>query len=411
VNTDNDIYPRTPLKRLRRDFTKEELSTSFDKSLVTAVVGMNVSYIHKALGEKTGTITLQQVLGLLDLDSFSETFIPRSGIPAFLLRHVETASDPIALPTDTVPLLLEGDSLALIRRLPRQSIASVITSTPYWATRIYKEAKKTGWADGENCIYGHEQTPEGFIRHSCELLYALGRVLADDGSIWWNLMDTFNTRTQIRSNAAETLYAMQGNDARGWKDHDMRRYSAGHSFLKDGEQCLIPSRVAERASRMGFYIKSIITWKKGQSMPETVNSRVTRELEYILHLSKIRTPYIDKESFLKLPLELGGRNVALESQKLTDVWCFSTASGKDGHGAQFPTALPARCISASTRIGDCVLDPFVGSGTTSLAARMMSRRSIGFDISPQYLEVARHRSFRSAPRRRAQSDDNLLIKL
>ena len=411
MNTDKDIFPRTPVKRLRRDYTQEELNRAFAKELVATVVGMNVSYIRKAIGENEDTVSLRQVLELLDLDSFSETFIPRSGVPAYLLKHSVSGGEPITMPTDTTPLLLEGDSRALIRRMPAKSIASVITSTPYWATRIYKEAKTTLWADGENCVFGHEQTPEGFIRHSCELLYELQRVLNEDGSIWWNLMDTFNTRTQIRSNAAETLYAMQGKDSRGWNDHEMRRYSAGHSFLKDGEQCLIPSRVAERASRMGLYIKSIITWKKGQSMPETVNSRVTRELENILHISKIRTPYFDKDSFLKLPIEFGGQNPAFESQKLTDVWCFSTASGKDGHGAQFPIALPARCISASTKQNDCILDPFVGSGTTSLAAKMMGRRSVGFDISPEYLEVARNRAVQRATKRRTKNDEELLLAL
>lgn len=47
-------------------------------------------------------------------------------------------------------------------------------------------------------------------------------------------MDSYNTRTQIRGNAVEALRAMQGKDHRGWHDYDARRYSAGHSDLKDG---------------------------------------------------------------------------------------------------------------------------------------------------------------------------------
>ena len=194
-------------------------------------------------------------------------------------------------------------------------------------------------------------------------------------------MDTYNTRTQIRRNAAETLRAMKGNDPRGWRDHECRRYSAGHSFLNDGEQCLIPFRVAERASRIGYFVKSVITWKKNGSMPETVGTRVTRELEYILHLSVDRTPLFQKNQYTTIPEAIGGRNRTFESEKLTDVWCFRTTSGRDGHGAQFPIELPGRCIALTTKKSDLVLDPFVGAGTAVLAACRLGRKGLGFDVS------------------------------
>src|SRR5438270_823497 len=116
----------------------------------------------------------------------------------------------------------------------------------------------------------------------------------------------------FRTNASETLNAMRGNDERRWHDHACRRYSAGHSYLKDGEQCHIPSQVANRAARIGYFVKSVISWKKSGSLPETVGSRVTREVEYIVHLSAQRTPLFDKKVFLQLPQGLGGRNRANE---------------------------------------------------------------------------------------------------
>ena len=215
----------------------------------------------------------------------------------------------------------------------------VVTSTPYWGTRLYEQSTEVNWADGESCAFGHEQTPEAFIRHTVELLFLLKRTLRRGGVGVVEPNGSYNTRTQIRTNAAETLRAMQGREKRGWKDYDSRRYSAGHSFLEDGEQCLIPSRVAERASRIGYLVKSIITWKKLGSMPETVDSRVTREVEYILHLSIQRTPYFRREHYERLTPEHGGRNSRFEADKLTDIWFLPTASGQDGHGAQFPVAL------------------------------------------------------------------------
>ena len=204
-------------------------------------------------------------------------------------------------------------------------------------------------------------------------------------------MDTFNTRTQIRGNAAEALRAMQGKDDKSWGDHECRRYSAGHSYLKDGEQCLIPSMIAQRASRIGLYVKSVITWAKTSSMPEPQETRVSRNLEYIIHLTQIRGPKFNKAPYRELPRELGGRNDANETDKLSDVWTLPTSSGRDGHGAQFPVALPARCIALTSEKGEAVLDPFSGAGNTGLAALKLGRKFIGVDVSEEYLEIAKKR--------------------
>lgn len=390
-----DIYPRTPVAALRREFSDEELSAQFSLNIVAALVGMAPTYIAQALDRRRPIVTLRDVLYLLDLDAFSETFVPRSRIPTYLLASSTPVLSRLTNPK-SYDLIL-GSAKDLLLRIPPGSVQCVVTSTPYWGTRIYSEWFEVEWADGERCPFGHEQTPEAFIRHTIELLYLLKPAITVSGSVWWNLMDTYNTRTQIRENAAETLRAMQGQDERGWKDFACRRYSAGHSFLKDGEQCLIPQRIAERAARIGYWTKSIITWKKANSMPETVSSRVTREVEYIIHLSVQRTPYLDKRAYNLLPPQLGGRNHKFESEKITDIWSLPTSTGQDGHGAQFPIALPSRCIAISTRENDLVLDPFVGGGTTALAALRLDRRVIGFDVSEFYLNIARQKIARESP--------------
>ncbi len=201
-------------------------------------------------------------------------------------------------------------------------------------------------------------------------------------------MDTYNTRTQIRSSAVEALNAMKGMDQRSWGDHECRRYSSSHSYLKDGEICHIPSRIAERAAKIGYFVKSVITWAKTSSMPEPQNSRVSRAMENIIHLSVVRTPKFDKNAYLHLPEHLGGRNCTLEVGKVSDVWMLPTSAGRDGHGAQFPLSLPGRCIGLTTDVGDLVLDPFVGSGTSGQAAIDLGRRFVGIDVSTTYLKVA-----------------------
>jgi DNA modification methylase len=386
-----DIKPETEIASLRRDFSPNEGERTFDIELVSALAGMSPAFVRKVLGSRSKSVTLVEVLVLLDQDAFHETFVPRSRIPDYLLSQETDAAQLDSLTLNDEHTLICGNTKELVRRIPRDSVRCVVTSSPYWAMRIYDLHYLVEWADGEKCPYGHEQTPEGFVRHTVELLYLLKPTMKVDGSIWWNLMDTYNTRTQIRNNASETLRAMRGLDGRGWKDYTCRRYSAGHSYLQDGEQCLIPGRVAERASRIGYWVKSQISWKKEGSLPETVGTRVTREAEYILHLTLQRSPFFDKDAYRELPSRLGGRNRKYEFDKVTDVWCLPTASGKDGHGAQFPLGLPGRCIGLTSQPGDLILDPFVGSGTTSVAARELGRRSLGFDVNEDYLATARRR--------------------
>jgi DNA modification methylase len=381
-----DIKPRTAVASLDRA-AWAGTSGTFDIAAVAPVVGMSVGFIKRVLGRGTA-LSADDVILLLDQDAFRETFVPRSMVLPYLASRQALNDEPVADVLHAGHLLLEGNVLDRVKSIAPASVQCVVTSTPYWGMRVYKDSFQVEWADGETCAYGHEQTPEGFVRHTAQILHELRPVLTASASLWWNLMDSYNTRTQIRGNAAEALRAMQGKDTRAWADHEARRYSAGHSYLKDGEQCMIPMQVAERASRLGYYVKSVITWAKTSSLPEPQNSRVSRGLEYVLHLATSRTPKFDKTAYRRVAPALGGRNVGWESDKLSDVWVLPTSAGRGSHGAQFPTALPGRCISLSTDVNDVVLDPFVGSGTAGVAARALDRRFIGIDISPTYLAAA-----------------------
>ncbi|WP_431277863.1 DNA-methyltransferase [Leifsonia poae] len=401
------IQPRTPVSTLDR---KRYLGSdaSFPVVKIAPLVGMQAPFIRRVVGHDRA-LSVEDVILLLDQDAYAETFVPRSRVLDYLMsEHREPDVDPYENPQRYD--LVHQDCLSFVRRLADESINCIVTSTPYWAMRVYKESRAIAWADGDVAPYGHEQTPEGFVRHTVEILNALSRVLTQDGSIWWNVMDTFNTRTQIRGSAVEALRAMQGGEHyKLWSEHEYRRYSAGHSYLKDGEQVGIPSMIAQRASRLGLYVKGTITWAKTATLPEPQKSRVSRQLEYVIHISKQRTPKFDKEAYGRLSTTLGGRNELLETAKLSDVWVIPTSSGGDGHGAQFPLALPGRCIALSTEPGDVVLDPFVGSGTSVVAALALGRRAIGTDTAREYLataeskvqalEVSKRRQTRPAPGR------------
>lgn len=382
-----DIKPQTPVAALDRS-AYVDLDSKYPIDVVGRVVGMSPTFIRKVVGSGTSYLTVSDVLALLDQDAFRETIVPRSRVVDFL-EHRRLDENRVTRPNPTEGFdLRHGNALDLLAEVPDASVQCVVTSTPYWGMRVYEDSLDVRWADGELSPYGHEQTPEGFLRHTAQILDELTRVLTPDGSIWWNVMDSFNTRTQIRGSAAEALRAMQGKDEKKWADHAARRHSAGHSYLKDGEQCLIPAMVAERASRMGLWVKTMITWAKRSSMPEPQESRVSRNLEYVIHLTKQRTPKLSRQPYHVALPEFGGRNNGWESEKLSDVWVLNTSTGGDGHGAQFPTALPGRCIALSTTPGDLVLDPFVGSGNSGVAALHHGCGFLGFDISSTYIDVA-----------------------
>jgi DNA modification methylase len=400
----DDIHPRSPTDRLSDSISRlsaEDLQHKVELALASAVLGMSTAFIARALGRpgtRPGALTLEQIIHLLDVDGYQETFVRRSQIPQYLLDRAAAGPQGAELIDGrslTQPRLEVGNARDLLRRLVPGSVQAVVTSSPYWGMRIYENTRPVKWADGDHCAYGFEQTPEGFIRHTTELLYLLKPAVAPTGSVWWNVMDTYNTRTPIRGNARERLDAMGGvlDSYRGWTEHEACRHSAGHMFLADAEQCSVPARIAERASRIGYRLISFITWRKHTTGPEPVRNRVTRQAEYILHLSPGATPPLfQKNDWSKLQPELGGPNELLESkERITDIWTLPVAQGKNGHGAEFPLALPARCIVLSSREGDLICDPFLGSGTSALAAMLLKRRCIGFDISGDYVELARTR--------------------
>ena len=125
-----------------------------------------------------------------------------------------------------------------------------------------------------------------------------------------------------------------------------------------------------------------------------------------MHLTIGPTPFFDQVAWQSLGSKLGGPNLLYESaQKITDVWSLPTSTGKNGHGAEFPQALAGRCIALTSKAGDLVLDPFVGAGTTAIAAMALGRRCLGYDISEKYIMVAAQRLKAAESSQRLMDDD------
>jgi modification methylase len=163
-----------------------------------------------------------------------------------------------------------------------------------------------------------------------------------------------------------------------------------------GRKPYIPlhSYIIDQMLEIGFLMRGEIIWNKGSSSGastawgswQSAANPVLRDIhEYILVFSKDnfsrkakkKTSSIEKDEFLEWT---------------KSVWTFPTVSArKIGHPAPFPEELPRRLIQLFSFVGDVVLDPFVGSGSTCLAAASSGRSFIGYDTNEAYLTIARER--------------------
>jgi len=108
-----DIKPKTPTTSLDREgLIASNLKFPIDQ--VTMVTSMSSTFIRKALGHSSKTIDARELLKLLDLDAFSETFVPRSMVPQFLSRANAVTPETLALTDVTLVDLPPGNALTLM---------------------------------------------------------------------------------------------------------------------------------------------------------------------------------------------------------------------------------------------------------------------------------------------------------
>lgn len=130
---------------------------------------------------------------------------------------------------------------------------------------------------------------------------------------------------------------------------------------------------------MGIEIK--ITWIKKTAMPESVKNRPTNVTEELFLLSKSPTYFYDPNGIR----EPSGAN-------LRNYWILGPDPSGNGHPAAFPRELARRCILLGSRVGDTVLDPFGGSGTTGLAASELGRKAVLIERNPTYAQMGKERT-------------------
>lgn len=343
----------------------------------------------------------------------------------------------IALPDSSKPLILQGHVLDGLKEIPDESIALVCTSTPYWRQRNYgtppqvwggashehvwatrtpgdrrPEVGNSGFMRGEvkgyygesqegGCLcecgawkgeLGQEPTPELFVSHVADVMGEVLRVLKTDGSLWLNTASTYSR-----------------GESDDWPEKEL---------------IPIPWMLGLEMHRRGWRIRADVQWWKVNPKRDSAKDRPARCHEYVTMFTKGPNAYYNEEGvrqpYSEATLKEIGISYRSESKKvmvegklcsmyeranaedpselkrriinslasrggsmLPDVWYLATGNGEGRHVAVFPEQLPELCITAGSRPGDIVLDPFAGSGTTLQVARRLGRRSIGIELSQE----------------------------
>jgi len=152
------------------------------------------------------------------------------------------------------------------------------------------------------------------------------------------------------------------------------------------------------AKKIGFKYHSTIIWNEGNISRRTAwGSWLSASAPYVIAPVELIV-VLYKNQWKK-----NNRNSVSDMNKqefiswTNGLWTFNGESKKRvGHPAPFPIELPRRCIKLFSYVDDVVLDPFMGSGTTLIAAHMNNRKSIGIDIDKDYCALAKKRLINEA---------------
>lgn len=294
-----------------------------------------------------------------------------------------------------------GDCRETMRRWKHDGITAqtCVTSPPYFGLRDY----------GHNGQIGLEQTPEQYIAALVEVFQCVRDVLADDGTLWVNIGDS---------------YAGSGKGPAGnlGKTHNERHmeHTKASGLVPDGckpkDLIGIPWMLAFALRTDGWYLRQDIIWSKPNPMPESVRDRCTKAHEYIFLFSKAERYHFDSDaikepvatsSISRLAQDLGNQRGSDrvpgktngpmkavgngETRNKRSVWNVTTRPYKGAHFATFPPDLIEPCVLAGSRVGDVVLDPFMGSGTTAQVAIQHGRHYLGCELNEEYRHLQTER--------------------
>ena len=289
--------------------------------------------------------------------------------------------------------LHHGDAAGVLAALPAESVNCIVTSPPYFGLRDYG-------VDGQ---IGGESSPAEFVAALVSVFREARRVLADDGTLWLNLGDSYSAGTRETRMPPLGASSMRNRGGKGQSG-----FAKAASDVPAKNLIGIPWRVAFALQDDGWILRNNVIWHKPNAMPESVTDRLSNRHEHLFMFSKsqrywfdldpIREPHVSEpgregESNMRgqkslRPVGPNSGNYSEHGRNPGDVWTIATQPFSEAHFATMPPLLAERCVQAGCKPGGTVLDPFSGSGTTGLAAARHGRRYVGIDLNRDYLDMS-----------------------
>jgi DNA modification methylase len=251
----------------------------------------------------------------------------------------------------TTHTIIHGDSRQM-NLLPDRSVHLVITSPPYWQLKDYGTENQIGFHDSY----------ESYINNLNLVWRECDRVLHPGCRLCINIGDQF----------ARSVYY--------------------------GRYKVIPIRteIIRFCETIGFDYMGAVIWQKVTTTNTTGGATIMGSFPYprngILKLDYEFILIFKKQGTAPKPTPEQKERSAMTKEEwnayFAGHWNFAGAK-QDGHIAMFPEELPSRLIKMFAFWDDTVLDPFMGSGTTSLAAKNLGRNSVGYEINREFIDIAK----------------------
>ncbi len=322
---------------------------------------------------------------------------------------------------DETVTLYHGDCLDVLSSLPAASVDCVVTSPPYFGLRDYG-------VDGQ---HGMEASPAEYVETMRAVFAEVRRVLADDGTLWLNLGDSYASASGGAPQSGNTLTTGGARFSR----------PRSQGYVPPKNLLGIPWRVAVALQDDGWILRNDIIWHKPNAMPESVKDRMSTTHEHVFLFSKsrrywfgldrIREPVAypaddPKNSWARDSKEADVPGHAMRQHRAGrsrqerkelcaptrrgampdaavgdsgflpnaqgrnpgDVWSIPTQPFPEAHYAVMAPALARRCVTAGCKPAGVVLDPYHGAGTTGVVATQLGHRYVGIELSADNLALS-----------------------
>lgn len=259
--------------------------------------------------------------------------------------------------------LIQGDALEVLKTLPDASINLIVTSPPY--------------TDQRSSTYGGISADD-YVIWFMPVADELRRVLKPEGTFILNIKEKV-VNGERRTYVLELIMAMR---AQGWLWTEEFIWHKRNSH--PGKW---PNRFRDGWERLLQFNKQRKFSMHQESVMVPIGDWHKTRLKNLSETDKRRDNSHVGSGFGKNISNWVGREMVYPN----NVLYLATESGNKNHSAAFPTTLPEWFIKLFTQEGDWVLDPFVGSGTTSLVSCQLKRNSIGIDIAESFIQCSLER--------------------